>query len=165
MICGLAEDLDFSGLGYTAGAGLNTSKCCLPGTQEAILSDIKSWIYSTEEGVQRVFWLSGSAGTGKSAIAHTIAKWFDELGYLGACFCFDTRGADRRHEKIISTIARDLAARDPIVRRALARAVHYDSDLRHTTDITKQWRELVVGPVGLALGAVAAPALIVIDAW
>jgi hypothetical protein len=62
MICGLAEDLEFSGLEYAAGAGLNTAKCCLPGTQEAILSEIKSWIYSTEEDVPRVFWLSGSPG-------------------------------------------------------------------------------------------------------
>jgi WD40 repeat protein len=155
-----AKDLDFSDLEYAAGAGINNSKCCLPGTRETILSDIKSWIHSTREDVPRVFWLSGNPGTGKSAISHTIAKWFDELGCLVACFCFDcTRGADRLHEKILSTIARDLSDRNPLVRRALARAVH-----DHTTDIAKQWRGLVVEPVGLALGAAVAPALIVIDA-
>ncbi|OAX30595.1 hypothetical protein K503DRAFT_807023, partial [Rhizopogon vinicolor AM-OR11-026] len=37
-------------------------------------------------------------------------------------------------------------------------------DLRHTSDITRQWRELLVGPIRVASTAVDAPVLIVIDA-
>jgi WD40 repeat protein len=59
---------------YVPGAGRNTSKNCIPGTWEDILSEIKCWIRSTGEDVPRVLWLSGTAGKGKSAIAHTIAK-------------------------------------------------------------------------------------------
>ncbi|KIK33501.1 hypothetical protein CY34DRAFT_701190, partial [Suillus luteus UH-Slu-Lm8-n1] len=158
----MGEDLDFIGMEYEAGAGLNTSKCCLPSTRDDILSEIKLWICSTGQDVQHVLWLSGTAGKGKSAIAHTIANWFNEQGGLGACFCFDyTRGADRRHEKIFTTIARDLADCDPTMRRALARVVH---DLRHTTDIATQWQEFIIGPISMTPQDIAPPVLIIIDA-
>jgi hypothetical protein len=41
---GLGKDLNFTGMEYPAGAGLNTSKCCLPGTWDDVLSEIKSWV-------------------------------------------------------------------------------------------------------------------------
>jgi hypothetical protein len=161
---GLVEDLDFKDMVYVDGAGWDTSKRCLPGTREDILKEIKDWVDETGEDVKRVFWLSGTAGKGKSAIAHTIANWFDERGGPGACFCFDrTREAEQRHEKIFTTIARDLADRDPIMWRALASAAR-DNELRHTKDITRQWKKFILGPVGAASQAVDAPVLMVIDA-
>jgi len=150
---------------YAAAAGLNTTKHCLPGTREDILSEIKSWISETGEDVPPVLWLSGTAGKGKSAIAHTIANWSKEAGCLGSCFCFDrTRVADQRHEKIFTTIARDLADCNPAIRRALASAVRDNNELRHTADITRQWRELIIEPIRVASTVVTAPVLIVIDA-
>ncbi|KAG2753049.1 hypothetical protein P692DRAFT_20908539, partial [Suillus brevipes Sb2] len=47
----MAEDLDVSGMEYVPGAGRNTSKNCIPGTREDILSEIKCWIRSTGEDV------------------------------------------------------------------------------------------------------------------
>ena len=150
---------------YAAAAGLNTTKHCLPGTREDILSEIKSWISKTGEDVAPVLWLSGTAGKGKSAIAHTIANWSKEAGCLGACFCFDrTRVADHRHEKIFTTVARDLADCNSAIRRALASAVRDNNELMHTADITRQWRELIIEPIRVASTVVTAPVLIVIDA-
>jgi hypothetical protein len=144
-----AEDLDVSGMEYVPGAGRNTSKNCIPGTREDILSEIKCWIRSTGDDVPRILWLSGTAGKGKSAIAHTIANWSHERGGMQACFCFDrTREAERRHEKIFTTIARDLADCDITMRGALACAVHDDNELKHAIDISRQWQELFVGPIG-----------------
>ncbi|KAG2747110.1 WD40 repeat-like protein [Suillus brevipes Sb2] len=161
----IAEDQDINGMEYVHGAGRNTAKNCLPGTREDILSDIKCWIRSTGEDVPRILWLSGTAGKGKSAIAHTIANWSHERGGMQACFCFDrTREAERRHEKIFTTIARDLADCDITMRGALARAVHDDNELKHTIDISRQWQKLVVGPVREASKAITAPVQIVIDA-
>ncbi|KAJ8592442.1 hypothetical protein M405DRAFT_692046, partial [Rhizopogon salebrosus TDB-379] len=155
----LAEDLDFKDMVYVNGAGRDTSKRCLPGTREDILKEIKDWIYQTGEDVKRVFWLSGTAGKGKSAIAHTIANWFDERGGSGACFCFDRIWeTEKRHEKIFTTIARDLANRDSIMWRALVSAAR-DNELRHTKDITRQWKKFILGPVDAASQAVDAPVL------
>ncbi|KAG2131285.1 uncharacterized protein EDB93DRAFT_1311691 [Suillus bovinus] len=167
MLADSAEDRDLRDMEYAARAGLNTFKCCLEGTRKELLTEIKSWIGSTEKDVPRVLWLSGTAGKGKLAIAHTIAKWSKDFGGLGACFCFDrTRDADRLHEKIFTTIARDLADHNPIIRRALAHALHDHNELKYTADIASQWQELVVGPIQTAWNNqdIAPPVLIVIDA-
>jgi hypothetical protein len=150
---------------YAAGAGLDTTKQCLPGTRTDILFQITEWINDSRDAAQRMLWLSGPAGTGKSAIAHTIANWFDDLGGLGSCFCFnkDLR-ADKRHEKVFSTIARDLADRDPEMRRTLAHAVEHANALKNTTDIIQQWRKLFMEPLKKLSGASVGPVLIVIEA-
>jgi hypothetical protein len=138
------EQLDLSGIIYAAGAGLDTRKQCLPGTRTEILSQIIDWVNSTGDDIPRVLWLSGPAGKGKSAIAHTIANWFSDAGGLGSCYCFDRhQETDRRHEKVFSTIARDLADRDPEMRRVLAQAVQNDSALKNTVDIVQQWQKLL----------------------
>ncbi|OJA14567.1 hypothetical protein AZE42_06365 [Rhizopogon vesiculosus] len=163
----LVEGSDLDGMGYAASAGLIASKCCLHGTRVNLLTEIKSWICSTGEDVPRVLWLSGAAGKGKSAVAHTISNWSNELGGLGAFFSFDrTRRADRRHEKIFTTIARDLGDRNPIIRQALASAliVNDDEELRQTTNLINQWQRFVIQPIGMASRSVSAPVLIVIDA-
>ncbi|KAG1787800.1 hypothetical protein EV424DRAFT_1269319, partial [Suillus variegatus] len=81
-------------------------------TRNELLTEMKSWINSTENA-RRVLRLCGTAGRGKSAIAHTIANWSNELGGLGSCLCFDrTRGAHRLHQKIFITVARDSADRN-----------------------------------------------------
>ncbi|KIK39900.1 hypothetical protein CY34DRAFT_807748 [Suillus luteus UH-Slu-Lm8-n1] len=159
------ELLDLSGITYAENAGLDTRKQCLQGTRTEILSQITDWVNSTEDDAPRVLWLSGPAGKGKSAIAHTIANWFSNAGGLGSCYCFDRdREADRRHEKIFSTIARDLADRDSGVRRALADTVQHASALKTTADIIQQWQKLLMEPLQKLSKSTMGPVVIVIDA-
>ncbi|KAG1901684.1 uncharacterized protein F5891DRAFT_1107771 [Suillus fuscotomentosus] len=160
----LGDKLDLSGMPYAAGAGLNTTKLCLPGTRTNVLSRITAWINDSGDTAQRVLWLSGPAGTGKSAIAHTIANWFNDLGGLGSCFCFDRNQTDKRHEKVFSTIARDLADRDPEMRHALANVVERANALKSTTDIVQQWRKLLIESLKKSSGSSVGPVLIVIEA-
>ncbi|KAG2361466.1 hypothetical protein BDR07DRAFT_1485851 [Suillus spraguei] len=75
----LGDKLDLSGMSYAAGAGRDTTKQCLLGTRTDILSQITEWINDSRDTAQCVLWLSGPAGKGKSAIAHTIANWFKRL--------------------------------------------------------------------------------------
>ncbi|KIK17089.1 hypothetical protein PISMIDRAFT_112099, partial [Pisolithus microcarpus 441] len=107
-------------MAYAGGAGLNTTKVCLDGTRTEILKDITDWIASRDVNVPRILWLHSQAGRGKLAIAHTIGSWIQDMGAPGACFCFARdRQSERWEEKILSTIARDLADRVPAFRRAL----------------------------------------------
>jgi Cdc6-like AAA superfamily ATPase len=152
--------LDLSGMSYADGAGLDTTKQCLPGTRTEILSKITEWVNSTDD-VPRVLWLSGLPGVGKSAIAHTIAKWCNDFGVNGSCYTLD-RQADQRDKKIFSTIARDLADRDPEMKRALANAVRDARALKATPDILQQWQKLLVEPIRMSL--IKEPIVIVIDA-
>ncbi|KAG6330946.1 hypothetical protein ID866_8144 [Astraeus odoratus] len=159
------EKVQINQLPYASGAGLNLTKTCLDGTRTTILSEIVEWVYNTGSGTHRVLWLHGQAGKGKSAIAHTVAKGFKELGILGSCFCFTRdRLADRRHEKIFATIARDLGKYDPSFRRALASVVADDDALAHTSDVTQQWQKFILEPFARISTRRSAPVLIVIDA-
>ena len=144
----IAEDLALQGIAYADGAGLNTTKTCLDGTRILILSEIVDWIEDCTPEAPRIFWLHGNAGKGKSAIAHTIAVQYQNMGRLGSCFCFTrTSHTERRHEKLFTTIARDLADRDVWLRQALAEALSNHHSLKGTRDVMQQWQELVLGPL------------------
>ena len=146
---------------YAGGAGLNTENLCLEGTREELLKEITDWINNVGEDTPRIFWLHGPAGTGKSPIAHR----FGELERLGSCFCFDrNRLAERRHERVFSTIAKDLANRDRLLRRQLAAIVHDNDALKNTTDTLQQWKELIAKPAVTLSEAIVGPIVIVIDA-
>lgn len=59
---------------------------CLPDTRVELQRRIPAWAESLES--ECIFWLSGMAGTGKSTIARTMAKSFEDKGQLGASFFF-----------------------------------------------------------------------------
>ena len=150
---------------YARGGGLNTQLLCLEDTREELLEEISDWINSVEKDAPRIFWLHGLAGTGKSSIAHTIAHRFQQLKRLGSCFCFDRSWmAERRHEKVFSTIARDLVDSDISLRRQLAAVVRDNDALKNTTDILQQWEELIMKPVRALAEVLMGPIVIILDA-
>jgi len=134
-------------LAYAHGAGYNTTKQCLAGTRVEILAEIEEWARSPDPNTPPVFWLNGAAGTGKSAIAHTLAVRFNQYNELGSFLCFDRNYlAERRHEKIFSTMAYDLASQNPGVKQRLAATIRERNWLKQTTDIIQQWESLLVKP-------------------
>jgi hypothetical protein len=75
------------------------------------ISEVRSWADST---TPLVCWLSGPAGTGKTTVAHTIAKEYDERGQLAATFFFWRKTGDRDDiNKIVSTLAYQIAEKIP----------------------------------------------------
>ena len=159
------EDLNLDSMTYAADVGLKTTKKCLDGTRKEILQEIVDWIHDPDVNAPRIMWLHGQAGKGKSAIAHTIALWSRNVGELGSCFCFARdRQTERLGNKMLSTIARDLANRDPTFRRALARAIEDDNTLRTTTDVMQQWERLLLGPLSRVSGEMVGNIVLVIDA-
>ncbi|CCM01097.1 uncharacterized protein FIBRA_03145 [Fibroporia radiculosa] len=152
LVYRIAEDINLNDMEYAKGVSLNTSK------------KLKTGFKGTRD-VEQIMWLSGMAGKGKSAIAHTVANWATTIGCLGSCFCSDqTREANRLQEKMFATIARDLADHDPLVRQALADVIRVSAELRHTSDIRRQWLELVLGLICAASNVVRAPVVVLIDA-
>ncbi|KIK13811.1 hypothetical protein PISMIDRAFT_371754 [Pisolithus microcarpus 441] len=161
----ILEDLNLDGMAYVGGAGLNTTKKCLDGTRTEILQDIMNWINDPALDAPRIMWLHGQAGRGKSAIAHTIASWVKDVGGLGSCFCFARdRQAEHREEKILTTIARDLAARDQSFRRALADTLSKDHTLKTTPDVMQQWQKFISEPLSKVNEAIVGNVVVVIDA-
>ncbi|KAG8958558.1 hypothetical protein FRC03_009018 [Tulasnella sp. 419] len=82
---------------------------CLENTRTALLEHIFEWIQDSR-AAQKIFWLHGLAGTGKSTIAHTVARNLDDKGRLGASFFFSRDEVDRRSPlRVLPTIAHQLA--------------------------------------------------------
>ncbi|KIL54614.1 hypothetical protein M378DRAFT_47470, partial [Amanita muscaria Koide BX008] len=148
---------------YAKGAGLDTTKACLDGTRQEILGETIDWINDTDPNVPSILWLSGSAGTGKSAIAQTIAHAMKDSGALGSCFCFE-KGDVKRYTKLFSTISRDLAGRDLWLKQALASVVARDPSVATTADVTQQWENLIKEPLSAVSGDTIGRLVIVIDA-
>jgi len=149
-------------LAYAHGAGYNTAKQCLHGTRIEILDEIEQWAHSMELNVPRVFWLNGASGSGKSTIAHTIAHRFHQRNELGSFLCFERAYlAECRHEKVFSTMARDLAYQNPGVKQSLANAIQ-ERNWPKWTDIIQQWENFLVKPS--AHLPTDHPILLVIDA-
>ncbi|ETW77107.1 hypothetical protein HETIRDRAFT_441691 [Heterobasidion irregulare TC 32-1] len=145
---------------YAAGAGFQMSKGCQSGTRTSILDEIAEWI--TRDDGSRVFLLLGAAGTGKSAIAHTVAGRSKASNRLGSSFSFVRGQADRGPEKLVSTVARDLSDFSESIRHALGEVVQYNKGLRTTLDIAMQFENLILKPVEKL--TLTGPLVIVIDA-
>jgi len=85
---------------------------CVEGTRVSILNDIKEWANESSPHSPPIFWLTGQAGSGKTTIAYTITKWFEQgqPTVLGANFLCSRQFQDTRNlQRIIPTIAFQLA--------------------------------------------------------
>ncbi|KDQ10858.1 hypothetical protein BOTBODRAFT_115211 [Botryobasidium botryosum FD-172 SS1] len=111
-------------------------RVCLPSTRTAVLDDIVRWVHETPEEGQpnKPFFLVGVAGSGKSAVAHTLAELFHDIGSLGGSFFFDHANADRNNpSKVFSSIARQLAASDAAIAQEIVEALKKDPSLPNAT--------------------------------
>src|SRR5271170_6949512 len=73
----------------------NHAPQCLKGTREAVIADIVQCIDGG--GDRPICWLNGSAGSGKSAIAQTVAEVYADRNCLVGSFFF-FRGAGHRSD-------------------------------------------------------------------
>ncbi|KDQ54636.1 hypothetical protein JAAARDRAFT_400570, partial [Jaapia argillacea MUCL 33604] len=138
---------------------------CLPGTREEVLKEIVDWANnaSRESDGSRVFLITGVAGSGKSAIAHTVARRFAEQDRLGSSFFFKRGSAERTlPEYLFGTIARDLADQNRQFRSNLLDVVRDNRSLRQTTSVPIQFRSFVLEPTRDL--TIIGPIIIVIDA-
>ena len=156
------ESIDLNDMPYASGAGFEWEKGCLPGTRESIIRDICDVLNNPNEDAPRVCLLTGVAGSGKSAVAHSIARLYDEQKRLGSSYCFSsTDVASRNPKNLFSTIARDLSDHDPQYKTALWRVVK-DKRLRTSQSPSEQIQKFIIEPTKDL--HVIGPLVIVIDA-
>jgi hypothetical protein len=145
---------------HTADAGCRCGdrQGCLKGTRKDVLQEIEHW--STSKQDQRVFWLNGLAGTGKSTIAQTFAERSFADGRLGASF-FCSRDFEARSnlKAIFPTLAFQLAYQYPLFRKELVQVLKAYPDVGHES-LCSQMEKLIVGPIQ----ATHISTLIIIDA-
>lgn len=138
---------------------------CLLGTRLEVLSGINTWIKDPK--APQIFWLTGHAGSGKSAIGHTVCMQAcndPDIILGGSFFCSRSAGsvAQRDVRCIVPTLAQLLARQSPAFSIALAAELARDPDLMHK-QIRVQFEILLQRPL-LALKDSPIPILFVVDA-
>ena len=142
---------------------------CYPHTRSAVLKKIMDWVKDIDK-VVLILWLYGPAGTGKSAIAQTIAELLEEAGLLAAAFFF-SRNAPGRDDKtpLVATLVYQLVKSIPEIRAHVLEAVEGDPAL-FSCSIEAQIEALIIKPLNavasdetLAPTLLSRPRLIILD--
>ena len=126
----------------------------------ALLDDIEQW--TGDFTGPSIFWLKGLAGTGKSAIARTVAERCVASGVLGASFFCSADPILENHNNpsaIFPTLAFQLAYKYSKVRSTLIPHLQSNPDIAHES-IESQAEKLIIRP----LQAENVPMVLVIDA-
>ncbi|KAG8948884.1 hypothetical protein FRC04_009222 [Tulasnella sp. 424] len=134
---------------------------CLPGTRVEILDRINKWIKNTSASAERVLWIRGMAGHGKSTIASTVAHMWASKGSC-AIFHF-RRGHNASDDQFICALVRQLGkGLVPEVKNAILDCVRENEDIIKER-LDQQFKTLFVGSLGKLQGH-AHPIIIIVDA-
>ena len=154
------ERILLNSMHHSNGAGHRSGdrQGCLRGTRRDVLQQLEDWL-ENEQG-QRVFWLNGLAGTGKSTIAQTFAEITFAEGKLGASFFCSRNFEDRSNiQAIFPTLAFQLAYQYPALRKSLLQVLRANPGIGREK-LCSQMEKLIIGP----FEAMKTPTLIIIDA-
>ncbi|KAJ6543123.1 hypothetical protein B0H19DRAFT_1381054 [Mycena capillaripes] len=145
--------------------GENTPNKCMEGTRVEIIEQILTHSTASPDPSQRLVMLSGTAGSGKSTIAKTVAFVLaEEKSALGASFFFSRDYAERNDIRHVpSTLARQLADYSPTFRHLLVKLLDDDRTGILSTAPNIQFQKLVVELLA-KLPQSAAPWVICLDA-
>ncbi|KAG6840805.1 hypothetical protein C0991_004160 [Blastosporella zonata] len=125
----------------------NADDACLPGTRTALIREIMQSLKSGDPASQ-ICLLSGVAGSGKSTIAHSIAKACSDESILASSFFFKTAQTNRdTPSRLISTFARDLASTDQKLAEDISRTIEDNTAIATTHSISVQFAKLIEAPL------------------
>ena len=129
---------------------------CHESTRKRILQRIFNWAES--DSAKRIFWLSGSPGTGKSAIAQTIAERCkqnvaercEQKVRLAAAFFFFRNSSERNTSaRLVATLAYEIILFVPGAKEFITKAI-VDDPAIFKKDINSQLLHLITRPLALA---------------
>ncbi|KAF9461836.1 WD40-repeat-containing domain protein [Collybia nuda] len=160
----LAMDIAIDKIPHAPGSRHNSDKGCLPNTRLGIIDEIMDWANQPPSvSASQIFWLTGVAGSGKSAIAHTVAHRFQAMRRLGSSFCFDVASqAVRGPQHLFSTISWNLANFDLMWKQELWAVIKDAPALQSSLSVIEQFESFLVSPAKML--KMAGPVVVVIDA-
>ncbi|KAF8220475.1 hypothetical protein L208DRAFT_1416690 [Tricholoma matsutake] len=133
---------------------------CQEGTREDVLTKISAWC--GENNRNPVCWIEGPAGSGKSTIAHTIAKQCDDDNRLAFSFFFSRGKHDRSDTtKFVPSFAYQLAESVPAIRPSMRRALDDNPSAPHL-GLRDQFEKLIIHPF-LTIPGHIQPKIVIID--
>ena len=136
---------------------------CLEKTRVEILQEMELW--SLNPDGEFIYWLSGSAGTGKSTIARTVATTLEKDKRLGASFFFSRGGGDiGKASKFFTTLAFQLSKVYSPLRNHIYEAVRKHPDIAEK-GLRSQWDHLILQPLSkMKADPARLPLVLVVDA-
>jgi len=106
-----------------------------------------SWIKGEIDIEALILWLYGAAGSGKSAIAHTLAETCEKDGYLLATFFFWKTAVERSDiSRFVATIAYQIARAIPASRLIIETAIDADPLIFYQS-VDVQLAKLIIEPL------------------
>ncbi len=119
---------------------------CQDGTCVELLKELSESVKDANSPT-RVTWLHGSAGSGKSTVCRSLAKQLDEEKSLaGSFFFFRTDPSRNSVERLIPTLAYQIAYSIPEIRQFIAEAVRENPEIFQKS-LKTQWEKLITKPV------------------
>ncbi|KAF8954565.1 hypothetical protein BDZ97DRAFT_460844 [Flammula alnicola] len=142
---------------------------CHPHTRTAVLKKIMEWI-DDPVNLACFLWLYGPAGSGKSAIAQSIAEMCFKANKLAASFFFSRTVAGRNNETLfITTIVYQLILSIPEIHARVAKTLERDP-LLLSRSLEAQLQALVIQPLSEAaldendaISLKSRPRLVIVD--
>ncbi|KAJ2923193.1 hypothetical protein H1R20_g13899, partial [Candolleomyces eurysporus] len=125
---------------------------CHPDTRVAVQDDLYSWITDGDgetKQPKKIKWVTGPAGTGKTAIMGSLSERCKSGGVLAATFFFASWSASigrRQKTALVATIAHQLARYHPGLREEIYKVIEADSDI-FDKNLHTQMEVLVLGPL------------------
>ncbi|CAE6457342.1 unnamed protein product [Rhizoctonia solani] len=137
---------------YNSSAGRDLKRReCAPGTRVAVLANLLAWANGSNKDA--VYWLNGMAGTGKTTIAYSVCTELAGKKKLAASFfCSRLREECRDVNRIIPSIAYQLAQFSPPFRLALSVIMENEQDAHHKV-LSEQFEALIRRPLLAVLSA------------
>ncbi|KAG8733654.1 hypothetical protein FRC10_012228, partial [Ceratobasidium sp. 414] len=135
---------------------------CMPNTQTTVLQDLREWVQYGK--FQKVYWLSGIAGTGKTTVAYSLCEWLENSGKPAASFFCSRDFPDCRDvRRILPSVSYQLARLSRPFRCAVSSAIEQGPELCNGS-VDEQFKKLIAVPfqdIGHTFGA---DVVIVLDA-
>ncbi|KAJ2930946.1 hypothetical protein H1R20_g6139, partial [Candolleomyces eurysporus] len=143
---------------------------CLPETRVAVQGEIYSWIVHGDpdpnpaQKMVKIKWVTGPAGTGKSAIMGSVADTCKQDGVPAVTFFFSASASPDRRRKtaFIPTLAYQLAEHLPALKDPVAQAIR-DKPLLFTKNLRVQMEALILTPLRRVTVESKVPGVVLID--
>ncbi|KAF8990206.1 hypothetical protein BDQ17DRAFT_1256086, partial [Cyathus striatus] len=124
---------------------------CHPKTRTAVINNIMSWVDS-KDLMERIMWLHGPAGSGKTTIVQTVAERCDKENKLVSSFFFSRNSGRDDGYKLVATIASQMVIAIPATKEYVVAQLKHDSTLL-TYSMENQMQKLVIEPLQHAMSS------------
>ncbi|CAE7123852.1 unnamed protein product [Rhizoctonia solani] len=137
-------------------------RACTAQTREAIQEGLRNWTVNPD--AEKIYWMNGMAGTGKTTIAYSYCQWLESTHRLGASFfCSRISSTCRSLSQIVPTVAYQLAHFSPAFRSRVCGVLN-DDPAAGQLNVVQQFEKLVYKPIIHTKEAIPEDVVIVIDA-